>query len=94
MGSMTLKGVYLKDYPWRDIIGTWTGFIEVCGERRLVAALEIKRVNNGNRFAPVDDGDDIDRLYQQLLDLHGYESSHFSPIEDGNGGLWLLFMAP
>lgn len=97
MGSMTLKGLYLKDYPWREVIGTWTGFVDVCGDQRLVVALEIERTDNGNIWQPsniwADDGENS-WLWKQMLDLHGYDARQMEPIEHEDGSLFLVFMPP
>lgn len=97
MASMTLKGLYLKDTPWRDVPGTWTGVIELCGNYRLVVAVELKRIENGNRIEPAHlyEGDGEPAwLWTQMMELAGYDPGKIQIVEADDGTPFFIFMPP
>lgn len=85
MASVTLKGgLYLKDTPYQEITGTWTGFVDVNGRSRLLVAIEESAVS---------DNDDLCLLMFALREVCAYNDFEFTE-EGPDGGRWLVFMPP
>lgn len=90
MGALRLSGgLYLKDYPWHDVRGTWTGFVEINGRDRIVVALQVERDEDGIVSAKHREAAVFLRKLQEMIDFADYDLDH-----DAHGSLYVLFVPP
>jgi len=91
MGSQTINGLYLKDQPYMNIEGTWTGYVDVAGQKRLIVAFEVVRDEQDiYLLKPKEEGRDQARLMELLLDLNSY--TQMTPTVNAEGELYIFFM--
>lgn len=93
MGSRDLNGLYLKDYQWREIPGTWTGFVSVAGKDWLIVAFEVRLDADEVVCAASNDKRSI-AFMEQLYEMFDYGAREFEVIEANDGQKFVLFMPP